>query len=73
MALDRKQLAAAIKTTFDTSSAEGWTTEQVADGLATAIDDYVRAAEVREVKTKLQLDVPNNTGSGTQVGAVKLQ
>ena len=73
MALDSKQLAKAIQLTFDSAAAEGWSTEQVADGLAQAIDDYVRRAEVQGVETKLELDVPNNTGSGAQVGSVPLQ
>lgn len=73
MALDRNTLAAAIQATFESAAAEGWTAKEVAGGLADAIHAYVQAGEVREVKTKLELDVRNNTGSGFQVGSVPLR
>lgn len=73
MALNKNTLAAAIKTTFETAADQAWTAQQVADGLATAIDAFVRSAEVAGVKSKLALDVPNNTGTGTQTGTVHLQ
>lgn len=73
MALDKNVLAAALAETFQKAFDEGWTQQQVANGLATAIDAFVRSAEVAGVKSKLTLDVPNNSGTGTQTGTVKLQ
>lgn len=73
MALDKNVLAAALAETFQKAFDEGWTQQQVANGLATAIDAFVRSAEVAAVKSKLALDIPNNSGTGTQTGTVKLQ
>lgn len=85
MALNTSQLAAQIKAAFDAAQAatkaEGESTEQfmqrvgklVADGIAAAVDTYVRAAEVKGVTVAVTAPGNQPVGTGTQTGAVKLQ
>lgn len=79
MPLNKAVLAAAIKTTFDAARAADpsltpdQVAQQVADGLANAIDAFVRNGDVGGVQSKLTLDIPNNTGTGAQLGVVHIQ
>ncbi len=85
MALDKNQLAAAIKAAFDAAQAaekaDAESSDQfmqrigklVADGIAAAVDTYVRAAEVGGVKVDVVGPGNQPLGTGTQTGAVKLQ
>jgi hypothetical protein len=65
MALNKTTLKNDLKTVFDSAKAEAWTTGQVAQAMSDAIDAYVRAADVKQVKVDLD--------SGNQTGAGKLQ
>jgi hypothetical protein len=65
MALNKNQLKNAIVAAMRQAKDEGWTEVQVADAWAKAIDDYVRAAVVKNVK----VDITN----GQQTGAVPLE
>jgi hypothetical protein len=81
MALNKNALAAAIKTTFETAKVKSedpsltpeQILQQVADSLAAAIDTFVRGGDVIGVKSTLKLDVPTNSGTGSQTGAVHIQ
>ena len=65
MALNKTTLKNDLKAVFDSAKAEAWNTGQVAQAMADAIDAYVRAADVKEVKV--------DPDSGNQKGSGKLQ
>ncbi|WP_163993092.1 hypothetical protein [Pyxidicoccus caerfyrddinensis] len=73
MALDKQALATKLKDTFKRAKEESWTSDQVADALAAAVDAYVRSAEVVGVRTTVRN--PSNVviGSGTQNNLGNLQ
>ncbi len=73
MALDKRALKEAIEATFETAKAEEWTTAQVAESLADAVDAFVRAAEVVGIHTKVRVDPGTGEGTGAQVGTGRLQ
>jgi len=45
----------------------------LARDLAEAIREFVADGEVMGVTSEVELDIPNNTGQGAQVGSVKVQ
>jgi hypothetical protein len=73
MALNKSQLAQLLKTTFQSAKDNSWSSDQVADSLADAINTFVLTAEVSGV----QVSVVNSNnvviGTGTQTGTGKLQ
>jgi DNA-binding transcriptional regulator LsrR (DeoR family) len=73
MALNRNTLQEAIHTAFETAKEEEWTTEQVAEALANAIDDFVRGGDVVGITTSVQVDPNNHRGTGTQTGVGRVQ
>ena len=64
MALNKDQLKSDLKTAFDNATSQSWSTAQIAQAIATAIDTYVTAADVTGIKTD-----PN----GQQIQNGKLQ
>lgn len=73
MALNRDTLATSIKALFKTAFDEAWTSEQVAEGLAQAIDAYVRTAAVTGVTVTVKNASNVTIGTGTQTGTGSLQ
>ncbi len=73
MALNQAKLTDDIKTTFQTAKDQGWSIDQVAAALASAIDAYVRGGDVTQVT--VTVTDKNNTviGTGTQTGTGKIQ
>ena len=73
MALSKPQLAQALKTAFQSAKDNAWSTDQVADALADAINTFVLGADVAGVTVSVVN--PSNVviGSGTQTGTGKLQ
>ncbi len=53
MALDRNALRDALVTMMTNAQEKSWTKDQVADAMAGAIDDYVRAGAVSTVVVSL--------------------
>ena len=73
MALDREALKDAFRTAFDTAKEEGWSTEQVAEAFAVAIETFVRGGEVVNITTKVEVDLGTGRGEGIQTGAGEIQ
>ena len=78
MPLDKGKLAQDLTTVFTTAADKAWSSEQTANAIAAAIDDYVTAAVVGGISVNLVSNgVPVGSGSlfgtGTQAGTVKLQ
>jgi len=69
MPLDKSTLQAAFKTAFDTAKEENWSTEQVAEALADAVDVFVRSGDVVGITTDVEVDPDTGLGTGTQSGA----
>ena len=64
MALDKDKLGQDLQKAFDDAKSNAWSTQQVAQALAAAIDTYVTAAEVTNVRTD---------ANGSQIQNGKLQ
>jgi hypothetical protein len=73
MALDKTALAEQLKEIFTDAKDNSWPSDQVADALADAIDQYVRGAKVTGVQVEVK-DLSNTViGSGTQNNLGELQ
>ncbi len=69
MPLDKATLTTALTAAFEQGMADpDWTLGQAADAMATAIDDYVRAADVSGVSTNVVDPASTPIGTGTQTG-----
>lgn len=66
MALNKQTLAAKLKDVFKQAKDNTWTSDQVADALATAFDEYVRAAEVISVHCTVKNTSNVVIGTATQ-------
>jgi hypothetical protein len=73
MALSKPQLAQALKTTFQSAKDNSWSSDQVADALADAINTFVLGADVAGVTVSVVNLTNVVIGSGTQTGTGKLQ
>ncbi|MBZ4373778.1 hypothetical protein [Corallococcus sp. AS-1-6] len=73
MALNKTTLATKLKDTFKRARDESWSSDQVADGLASAFDEYVRAADVVSVQVTVRNTSNVVIGTGTQSNTGKLQ
>jgi hypothetical protein len=73
MALNKSQLAQLLKTTFQSAKDNSWTSDQVADSLADAINTFVLTADVAGVQVVVVNNASVVIGSGSQTGKVKLQ
>ncbi|MBZ4417430.1 hypothetical protein [Myxococcus sp. RHSTA-1-4] len=73
MALNKTELADSIRGLFQKAFDESWSSEQVADALAEAIDTYVRAAAVTGVTVTVTNTSNTVIGTGTQTGTGSLQ
>ncbi len=73
MALDKNDLADRLKTTFKRSKEEEWSSDQVADELADAIDAFVRGGDVVNVTVDVSDFTNNPIGTGTQTGVGSIQ
>lgn len=73
MPLNKSTLSDALKGVFKQALEESWTSDQVADGLADAIDTFVRSADVTSVAVTVKNASNVVIGSGTQTGVGKLQ
>jgi hypothetical protein len=73
MPLDQNSLSQALKSTFSQSKANSWSSDQVADALATAIFNFVTGADVVGVTVNVVNSSNQPIGTGTQTGAGKLQ
>lgn len=68
MALDKGQLANAFRQTFQQAKDEAWSSDQVAEALADAIDAFVRSGDVVGITTEVR-DAGNTLiGTGVQTG-----
>ena len=73
MPLDKAELVKALKEAFKAGvDTEGWTADDSAEALATAIDDYVRGAEVIDVAVDVSDFAANPIGQGVQSAPGKL-
>lgn len=76
MALNKGKLRDDILAVFETAKDEEWGTEEVSQGLADAIDAYVRGGDVTGVETNVNVETALNdltvpqtlvgSGTGTQ-------
>jgi hypothetical protein len=73
MALNQSTLSQALKDTFSKAKANSWTSDQVADSLATAINTFVTSAAVVGVTVTVVNPANQPIGTGTQTGTGKLQ
>ncbi len=73
MALDKNALAQALKDTFNNAKANSWSSDQVSDALATAIDTYVTGAAVVGVSVNVVNSGNQPIGTGAQTGTGTLQ
>jgi phosphoenolpyruvate carboxylase len=73
MALNKSQLAQLLKTTFQSAKDNAWSSDQVADALADAINTFVLTADVTGVQVSVVNTNNVNIGTGTQTGTGKLQ
>lgn len=73
MPLNQSSLAQALKTTFSNSKANSWSSHQVADALAAAINTFVSGADVVGVTVNVVSTTNQALGTGTQTGTGKLQ
>ncbi len=73
MALDQTKLSQALKDTFSSAKANSWSSDQVADSLATAINAFVTSADVVGVSVNVVNPANQPIGTGTQSGTGKLQ
>jgi hypothetical protein len=73
MSLDKSKLAQALKDVFKSATENSLSSDQVADGIASAIDDYVVAAAVVGVNVDVVDNAGQAIGTGAQTGAGKLQ
>ena len=64
MALDKDKLGQDLQKAFDGAKNNAWSTQQVAQALAAAIDAYATAADVTNVRTDV---------NGNQIQNGKLQ
>jgi len=64
MALDKDKLGQDLQKAFDDAKNNAWSTQQVAQALAAAIDAYATAADVTNVRTDV---------NGNQIQNGKLQ
>lgn len=70
MALDKTALAASLKDTFLRAKEETWSSDQVADALADALETFVRGGEVNGVQVEVRNSGGSVIGTGTQSTAV---
>ena len=73
MALNQSTLSQALKNTFSQAKANSWTSDQVADALAAAINSFVASADVVGVTVNVVSAANQPLGTGTQTGTGKLQ
>ncbi len=73
MPLDKTQLQAALKTAFDTAKDQNWTTDQVAQAIADAVDTFVRGGDVNGITVTVRDNANVQIGTGSQTTAVQLQ
>lgn len=73
MALDKNSLAQALKTTFKSSKDNSWSSDQVADALADAINTFVLSAQVTGVNVNVVNNANQPIGTGAQTGTGQLQ
>jgi len=71
--LNKTTLKDAIKSSFDTAKAQGWSTEQIAQALADAIDAFVRGGDVKQVSVRVTSAQGVDLGTGAQTGVGKVQ
>ena len=73
MPLNKATLKDAIRTSFDTAKSQGWSTEQIAQALADAIDAFVRSGDVKQVSVRVTSGEGAELGTGAQTGVGKVQ
>jgi len=73
MALDKSTLSQALKDTFKSAKDNSWSSDQVADALAGAINTFVLSADVVGVTVNVVNNANQPIGTGTQSGTAKLQ
>ncbi len=73
MPLDQSTLAQALKTAFSQAKANSWSSDQVADAMAAAIDTFVIGADVVGVTVNVVSPTNQPLGTGSQTGTGKLQ
>ncbi len=64
MPLDKNQLKTDLEAMMNSAKERAWTTSQVADAMATAIDRYVRAGDVLDVKVTVGGQVYEQSSKG---------
>ena len=73
MALDLSKLSQALTDTFQSAKDNSWSSDQVADALAGAINSFVLSADVVGVTVNVVNTANQPIGTGTQSGTGKLQ
>ena len=73
MALNKSTLSQALKDTFESAKDNSWSSEQVADAIADAINTFVLSAAVVGVKVNVVNTANQPIGTGTQTGTGNLQ
>jgi hypothetical protein len=73
MALNQSTLSQALKDTFSKAKANSWSSDQVADALAAAINSFVVSADVVGITVNVVNPSNQPIGTGTQTGTGKLQ
>jgi hypothetical protein len=73
MALDQNKLSQQLKDTFKSAKDNSWSSDQVADALAGAINTFVLGAEVVGVTVNVVNNANQPIGTGTQSGTGKPQ
>ncbi len=73
MPLDKSGLSTALKNVFQSAKDNSWSSDQVADALANAIDTYVRTGDVAQVTVQVKNANNQVIGTGQQTGVGKIQ
>jgi len=68
MALDKPGLINKLKQTLRDAKDQAWSSDQVAEKLADAIDTFVRSGDVVGIKTEVRDTNNSFVGNGTQTG-----
>ncbi|HZM76623.1 MAG TPA: hypothetical protein VFC19_12900 [Candidatus Limnocylindrales bacterium] len=73
MALNKNTLSQALKDTFKAAKDNSWSSDQVADAIADAINTFVLSAAVVGVRVNVVNTANQPIGTGTQTGTGNLQ
>jgi hypothetical protein len=73
MALDQNQLSQSLKNAFTSAKDNSWSSDQVADAIAAAINTFVLSATVIDVTVDVVDPTNKHIGTGVQTGTGSLK